>query len=138
MKAFKLILQSIKWKVNEELFFNTENYIPMKQYALALDLKDDEMLIQEYEDYHQNIWPEIRKSIVDSGIEDMQIFRTGNRLFMLMAVNDNFSFEAKGKADADNEKVQEWENLMWKFQQPLPWAKEGEKWVLMDKIFALK
>ncbi|HEU0227413.1 MAG TPA: L-rhamnose mutarotase [Arachidicoccus soli] len=110
----------------------------MKQYALALDLKDDEMLIQEYEDYHQNIWPEIRKSIVDSGIEDMQIFRTGNRLFMLMAVNDNFSFEAKGKADADNEKVQEWENLMWKFQQPLPWAKEGEKWVLMDKIFALK
>lgn len=138
MKAFKLILQSIKWKVNEELFFKTENYIPMKQYALALDLKDDEILIQEYEDYHQNIWPEIRKSIVDSGIEDMQIFRTGNRLFMLMVVNDNFSFEAKGKADADNEKVQEWENLMWKFQQPLPWAKEGEKWVLMDKIFALQ
>lgn len=110
----------------------------MKQYALALDLRDDETLIQEYEAYHKNIWPEIRKSIVDSGIENMEIFRTGNRLFMLMEVNDNFSFEAKGKADDANEKVQEWEALMWKFQQPLSWAKGGEKWILMDKIFALK
>ncbi|MGF7231647.1 L-rhamnose mutarotase [Arachidicoccus sp.] len=109
----------------------------MRRYALALDLKDDEQLIREYERYHQNIWPEIRKSIVDSGIENMQIFRTGNRLFMLMEVNDDFSFEAKGKADDTNEKVQQWEELMWKFQQPLPWAKAGEKWVMMDGIFDL-
>jgi L-rhamnose mutarotase len=27
--------------------------------------------------------------------------------------------------------------LMWKFQQPLPWAQKGEKWILMDKIFQL-
>ena len=54
-----------------------------------------------------------------------------------MEVNDSFSFEAKTKADAANEKVQEWETLMWQFQQPLPWAKEGEKWMLMNKIFKL-
>jgi len=24
---------------------------------------------------------------------------------------------------------------MWKFQKPLPWAKEGQKWILMDRIF---
>lgn len=109
----------------------------MKRYALALDLKDDEQLMKEYEAYHKNVWPEIKESITGSGIENMQIYRTGNRLFMIMEVNDHFSFEEKSQADAANEKVQQWEILMWKFQQPLPWAKAGEKWVLMDKIFEL-
>jgi L-rhamnose mutarotase len=27
---------------------------------------------------------------------------------------------------------------MWKYQQALPMAKPGEKWLLMDKIFDLK
>lgn len=109
----------------------------MKRYILALDLKDDEQLIKEYEEHHRDVWPEIKKSIVDSGIEDMQIYRTGNRLFMIMEVSDDFSFEKKSQADAANKKVQEWETLMWKFQQPLPFAKPGEKWVLMKKIFEL-
>ena len=109
----------------------------MKQYYLALDLKDDPKLIAEYEKYHEKIWPEIENSIKDSGIESMEIYRTGNRLFMVIVANDNFSFEKKSAADASNAKVQEWEKLMWKFQQPMPWAKPGEKWVLMSKIFDL-
>lgn len=109
----------------------------MKRYTLALDLKNDEQLIKEYEEYHRNVWKEIRESIAGSGIEQMEIYRTGNRLFMIMEVNDDFSFEKKSQADAANEKVQQWETLMWKFQQPLPWAREGEKWILMDKIFEL-
>ncbi|HEY0299253.1 MAG TPA: L-rhamnose mutarotase [Arachidicoccus sp.] len=109
----------------------------MKRYTLALDLKDDEQLIKEYEEYHKNIWAEIKESILQSGIADMQIFRTGNRLFMLMEVSEDFSFERKSEADAANPKVQQWESLMWKFQQPLPWAKDGQKWVLMEKIFEL-
>jgi L-rhamnose mutarotase len=109
----------------------------MKRYCLALDLKDDPKLIAEYEAYHKEVWPEILTSIKDSGIENMQIYRTANRLFMIMEVNDQFSFEEKSKADASNPKVQEWEQLMWKYQQALPHAKPGEKWVLMDKIFEL-
>jgi L-rhamnose mutarotase len=112
----------------------------MKKYCLALDLVDDPSLIAEYEHWHkaENAWPEIRKSILDSGITNMEIYRTGNRLFMIMETDDSFSFERKGAMDSANPKVQEWEQLMWKFQQPLPWAKEGEKWILMDKIFELK
>ncbi|HEU4607925.1 MAG TPA: L-rhamnose mutarotase [Chitinophagaceae bacterium] len=111
----------------------------MNRYCLALDLVDDPALIQEYEHWHrsENGWPEIRKSIVDAGITDMQIYRTGNRLFMIMETDDSFDFARKAAMDASNPKVLEWEELMWKFQQPLPWAKEGEKWILMDKIFDL-
>jgi L-rhamnose mutarotase len=109
----------------------------MKRYCLALDLKDDAAMIVAYEEYHRNVWPEIIKSIKEAGIEQMEIYRTGNRLFMIMEVNDDFSFEKKAIADAANEKVQQWEQLMWKYQQGLPMSKPGEKWILMKKIFEI-
>ena len=108
-----------------------------KKYALALDLKNDDVLIQEYIAYHQRVWPEIKKSITDAGIVNMEIFRFTNRLFMIMEVDETFSFERKAKMDADNPKVQEWEELMWKYQDAIPGAKDGEKWVMMEKIFDL-
>jgi L-rhamnose mutarotase len=109
----------------------------MKKYCLALDLVDDVLLIDEYEKWHQNVWSEIKKSITDAGILQMEIYRTGNRLFMIIEATDDFSFEKKAILDANNSKVQEWEKLMWKFQQALPWAKKSEKWILMKEIFKL-
>ncbi|HWI89962.1 MAG TPA: L-rhamnose mutarotase [Flavisolibacter sp.] len=111
----------------------------MKKYCLAVDLIDKPELIAEYENWHkkENAWPEIVKSITDSGITNMEIYRTGNRLFMIMETDDSFTFERKAAMDNVNPKVQEWEELMWKFQQPLPWAKKGEKWILMENIFEL-
>ena len=92
----------------------------LKRYCLALDLKNDPTLIAEYEKYHKNVWPEIIESIKNSGIEVLDIYRTGNRMFMIIEANDDFSFEKKAVMDAANPKVQEWEELMWKFQQALP------------------
>jgi L-rhamnose mutarotase len=109
----------------------------MKRYCLALDLIDDAALIAEYENKHQHVWPEIIDSIKSSGIIDMKIYRLTNRMFMIMEVQDGFSFEAKTEADHQNPIVQEWETLMWKYQQPFPFAKKGEKWMLMDEIFSL-
>lgn len=110
----------------------------VQKYCLALDLKEDPQLMAEYKAYHQNVWPEIIKSIKDSGIEVLDIYCVGNRMFMIIEANEGFSFDEKSKNDANNPKVQEWEELMWKFQQALPFAKSGEKWMLMEKIFELK
>jgi len=110
----------------------------MKRYSLTLDLKNDAELIQQYEEIHKEVWPEIISSIKESGIENMEIYRYETRLFMIMDVNDNFSFEKKNELDKQNEIVQEWEKLMWRYQQPLPGSAEGEKWKLMDTIFELK
>jgi len=111
-----------------------------KRLCFALDLKDDKDLIREYETWHQpgNGWPEVTESILESGIRSMEIFRTGNRLLMIMEVEEGFELKVKEKADRENKSVQDWEELMSRFQQPLPWAKEGEKWVLMDRIFQLQ
>ena len=109
-----------------------------RRYCLALDLKDDPQLIEAYKSHHApgGVWQEILDSIHDSGIEVMEIYLTGNRLFMVIETHEDFSFEKKAEMDAHNPRVQEWETLMDTFQQRLPWAKEGEKWVQMEKIFS--
>lgn len=109
----------------------------MQKYCFTLDLVNDPQLIDQYKTYHQNVWPEIRQSISGAGIINMEIYLLGNRLFMLMETDASFSFQKKAEADAANPKVQEWEQLMWQYQQALPQAKPGEKWLQMDKIFQL-
>ncbi len=110
----------------------------MPRICLALDLKDNPELIAAYEEHHQKVWPEILQSIAGTGILDMEIYRTGNRLFMIMEVTESFDAAEKARADAENPIVQEWEELMWEYQQAIPWAEEGEKWVTMDRIFSLR
>lgn len=109
----------------------------INRYALTLDLRDDESLIAEYDQWHRNVWPEIRQSILDSGINRMEIYRFANRLFMFLEADAGFSFERKAAADAANPHVQEWETLMSNYQQPVPGSKPEEKWRVMDKIFEL-
>ena len=106
----------------------------------ALDLKDDPALIAEYESWHrpENIWPEIVDSIRAAGIRDLEIFRAGNRLVMVIDAPEDFSPGAKAASDAADPRVQAWEALMWQFQQPLPFAKPDEKWAPMARMFSLK
>jgi L-rhamnose mutarotase len=110
----------------------------MKRFALALDLKDDPELIREYEEYHNNVWPEIEQSFSDSGIFEMEIYRIQNRLFMVMNTDDEFSLEKKSRMDQANPHVQKWEELMLNYQKALPASKPGEKWKLMRKIYHFK
>ena len=108
-----------------------------RRHCLTLDLKDDPKLIAEYQRYHEKVWPEITQSIKDAGIHGLEIYLRGTRMFMILEVDENFSFEKKAEADRKNPKVQEWENLMWTFQKALPEAQPGEKWLPMERIFKL-
>jgi len=112
--------------------------MPNRQ-ILICDLKDDPELIERYKAYHAagNAWPEITESITSSGITEMEIFLAGNRLVMVMTTTEEYDPVAKAAADAANPKVREWEALMDGFQQRLPFAPQGEKWVAMEKIFEL-
>ena len=112
----------------------------LTRHCFSCDLKDNPKLIEEYKAHHAEgkVWPEITQSIKKAGIKDMQIFLTGNRLFMVIEVDDSFDPIKKAEQDTANPKVQEWEKLMWEFQQALPWAKADEKWVEMKRIFQLE
>ncbi|ACT60354.1 L-rhamnose mutarotase [Hirschia baltica] len=110
-----------------------------QRVCLALDLVDDQELISAYEKWHRvgNVPVEIVKSIADFGVENMEIFRAGNRMFMIMDVADNFSENVKAEADSKNPHVQKWGELMKKFQQPIPAAGPDGTWFPMENIYRL-
>ncbi len=110
-----------------------------QRHVLALDLHDDPELIEQYRGWHRPGVPPaaIAESLRASGITEMEIFLTGNRLVMILVADDEFSFDTHARSIASNTDIQAWETLMWKFQKALPWAKPGEKWLPMDRIFAL-
>ncbi len=108
-----------------------------KRHCLGLDLHDDSRVIEEYVRYHADVWPEVKQSLRDSGILDMEIYLIGNRLFMIIEAEDSFSFERKNAMDAANPKVQEWEALMGAFQKTLPQSTPDQKWVEGKRVFKL-
>jgi L-rhamnose mutarotase len=109
------------------------------RYALALDLVDDPAKIAAYEKAHEAIWPEVREHLRAEGVLDMEIYRLGTRLFMLMEVDPAvYSEDAMRAASLANPAIVKWEALMGSYQVPTPWTPAGEKWAPMARIFSLR
>jgi L-rhamnose mutarotase len=104
--------------------------------CLALDLHDDPALIERYEAHHREVWPEVLAHLRAHGVRELEIFRLGTRLVMLMDTDDAV-FDAQRMAGAEHgdPRIREWEELMWKFQRPTPWTAAGTKWTPMTSIF---
>lgn len=110
----------------------------MKTFVRILDLKDDDRLIEEYKRHHKAVWPQVIQSLRKTGVIDMEIYAFGNRLVMLLATEDAYQPEAAFQQylSCDPACV-EWEEKMGQYQQPVPGAPPGAKWVSMECCFSL-
>ncbi|MDB6012254.1 MAG: hypothetical protein JWL65_4504 [Gammaproteobacteria bacterium] len=109
------------------------------RYCLALDLKADPDLIQLYEAFHRDVWPEVLEHLREQGVIAMEIFRLGTRLVMIMETDDaRFDPERMAAAEKANPRIREWETLMGTLQAPTPWTPAGKKWTPMTGIFDLR
>ncbi len=111
----------------------------MTRQYYVLDLKDQPALIERYRAWHAPgaVPDAINASMRDYGIEELEIFLAGNRMVMVLTPGPEFDPAGKTAFDADSPEVQAWETLMWEFQQALPFAAAGQKWVAMERIYAL-
>jgi L-rhamnose mutarotase len=109
----------------------------MQRFCFTLNLRPDLNLIAEYVDLHRYGRPEIHQSIRDTGVLDMQIFLTGNRLFMIMDTDDTFTLEHKAAMDLANPEVLAWEQLMTRFQDVDESGDPTTRWEPLEKIFQL-
>lgn len=108
------------------------------RHCLALDLKDDPLLIAQYEAHHRAVWPEVLAHLRSHGVRALDIYRLGTRLVMILDTDDAvFDAERMARAERDDPRIRTWEELMWRFQAPTPWTPEGTKWTAMGKIFEM-
>jgi L-rhamnose mutarotase len=114
-------------------------FIMQKRYCMALDLRKDSSLIAQYKHVHTKagIWPEIPRGIKEVGITDMEIYLWDNRMFMILETPLSWDYDSEMAKLGTLERQPEWGDFVWQFQQLLPWSKNGEKWMQMDKVFQL-
>lgn len=117
----------------------TEKLAKNDRYCFTLDLKPDAALIEEYKQLHtpEGAWPEIPKGIRDAGCRDMEIYLQQNRMFMIVEIAPGASLDSVWTAMEQQPRQSEWAAFIWQFQQAVPGAREGEKWMLMEKLFDL-
>ena len=107
----------------------------MKRFCQTLELINDNSLISKYIDAHKHVWPEIIEGQREVGILDMQIYRKGCHLFMIMDTVDDFDFKKDMARLATLPRQAEWEAYVSQFQGCSPDAPSAQKWQLMQRIF---
>ncbi len=110
-----------------------------KRYCQTLDLKNDSQLISEYINKHseEQFSEEIMEGMRKVGILDMDIYISGNKLFMIVETRLDFDWEIAFTQLASLPGQQEWEDTVSVFQQAKEGTSSSEKWQLMDRIFRI-
>jgi L-rhamnose mutarotase len=107
-------------------------FTKLRRYGQIIGLKPE--AIQEYMQYHANVWPEVLRTIRDCNIRNYSIFLKDNTLFAYFEyVGDNF--EADMLRMAADPKTQEWWAIMKPMQEPIPSRRPGEWWADMAEVF---
>ena len=106
---------------------------------MTINLRDDPAAVAAYRHHHDHIWPEVAAALKAVGVRGLRIWLSGRRLFMLLTTDDAFdpAVDFPRYLGLDP-RCREWEDLMTTLQEPLPEARSGEKWALMEEIFTLE
>ena len=110
----------------------------MQFFAQAIDLLDDPDLIRVYEEHHRAVWPKVVAALRAAGIQRMRIFRHGTRLFMYCEGPDGFDPARDYQQYAADPECRKWDELMRRFQRPVPSASADAWWSPMEVVFDLE
>jgi L-rhamnose mutarotase len=107
----------------------------VKTFGLTLTLQDDPDKIAAYRRFHQAVWPEVTARLRACGVERMQIFLRGTRLFMYLVTDDNFDPRQDFARINEDATSARWNALMAELQARAPEANPDEWWALMELVF---
>jgi L-rhamnose mutarotase len=110
-----------------------------RRYCKTLTLTDDPQLIADYERAHHpdHFWPEITRGMQEVGIIDMEIYRYGTVLFMIMDTVADFDHDHAMEVLATKPRQAEWEAYVARFQQTDAKASAKDKWRLLERIYKM-
>jgi L-rhamnose mutarotase len=98
--------------------------------VIQLSPKDE----ADYIRYHQQVWPEVLRTIADCNIANYSIFLRNGILFAYFEYT-GADYAADLRKMADCPHMQRWWTLMDPMQVPMPDAERGEKWSPLREVF---
>ena len=104
----------------------------MKRHGQLIRVKAEKL--EEYTNYHAEVWPEILEMIRKCNIRNYSIYEKDGYLFSYFEYTGS-DFSADMDRMAADPKTQEWWAVNKPLQEPLPTRKEGEWWADMEEVF---
>jgi L-rhamnose mutarotase len=115
------------------------------RHCFAIDLIDRQQAVEAYEDWHRpgKTPTEIIALFRNRGVDDLQIHRVGNRLFMILDLSDDVSAADFAHASSGDAEMKKWVERMNGYQQPIAFGSvaaqtPSQSWVAMSELFNLK
>ena len=110
----------------------------MKEIAFALDLEDEPDTIRKYREWHGRAWPDIMRGMAACGVRCQNIYLIGNRLFMVLQVEDEFDYRRDfGRYLEKGPHAKEWDGFLKRGRQPVPWVGEGDGRAPIERVRGL-
>ena len=105
-----------------------------KMLVLNMALEEDSSIIQDYINYHANVWPEVIDDLKKRPVGRMRIYNNENRLVMLLEVDKDFDIRDGIHIEPPVPKVKEWSTIMSKLGKKLESGKL-DLWTEMNMVF---
>ncbi|WP_316818075.1 L-rhamnose mutarotase [Pedobacter nyackensis] len=113
---------------------------PVKEWdniILSTNLVKDEAMQKEYLAHHATQfekWPEVAKGFCNADFQQLRIFKNGRQLMLVISIPKGADLDGLNpKTTLNNPRVDEWNNLMKRYQEGIEGTKPGEVWVFFEK-----
>ncbi len=105
---------------------------------LSANLVKDPKLQQEYLNYHATQfqkWPEVSRGFCNASFQQLLVFKTGRQLMLVISIPKGESLDKLNPLTSkNNPRVDDWNNMMKKYQEGIEGTKKGEVWVFFKEV----
>jgi hypothetical protein len=105
---------------------------------LTCNLVADKKVQTEYLNYHATQfekWRELSKGFCNASFQQLLIYKNGRQLILVISIPKGESLDKLNpKTTENNPRVDEWNQLMSKYQEGIKGTKKGETWVFLKAL----
>ena len=109
---------------------------------MTVNLVKDPKLQQQYLAYHANQfqkWPEVSQGFCNANFQQVLVFKNGRQLMLVISIPKGESLDKLNPLTTkNNPRVNDWNNLMKKYQERIEGSKKGEVWVVFKDVYIEK
>ncbi len=126
------------YEFNRKLCPDSTTSLQQDHIILTADLVADSKMQEQYLKYHENQfkdWPEVSKGFCNASFQQLLVYKNGRQLMLVISIPKGESLDKLNpKTTENNPRVDQWNQLMKRYQQGIEGTKPGETWVFLEQV----